>query len=107
MYHLTAACTIHSRYARFFQVDVLKMRLEVVKKLAEGARGLDASREIVLEALHVAEEAAKAGRLDDAEAAAKIALDAARKTRSRGLMQQAAIAQRRIEILRKRSGPKR
>ena len=91
---------------RFFQIDALKMRLEVAEQLAKGARGLDASRDIVLQTLKLAEEAVKAGRLDDAEAAAKIALAAARKTRSRGLLQQAAIAGRRIEAL-KRAGPKR
>jgi len=91
---------------RFFQIDALKMRLEVAEKLAAGARGLDASRDVVLQTLKLTEEAAKAGRLDEAEAAAKIAVAAARKTRSRGLVQQAAIAQRQVELLRKRRGAK-
>lgn len=92
---------------QYYQVDLLRMRLEVLEMLAPKARGLDAGRQIVLDGLEIAKHAAKAGRWDDAQKAAKLALLAARKTRSRGLMQQAAFAARQIEMLRKQGRPKR
>jgi hypothetical protein len=90
--------------ARFYDVDALAMRVEVLDKVAQKARGLDASRQVVLAALRLVDDAVAAKRADLGGQAARLAVGAARKVRNRILLQQAVAAQEKVEALSKPGG---
>ncbi len=90
------------KLAEFYEADMVKLKLEMLEKAAEGAKGPQEFRDVVLLCLNLADEAHKARRTGDAQAALKIAGDAARNSKSRTLMQQVVAAEQYLKSGRRR-----
>jgi len=93
---LRVAAAAIEQMADFYQVDLLKTKIEMLRKASEGARGPKQFRDVVLMCLNLAEEARQGRRTSDARQAVQIATEAARNSKSRALMQQAAAAERKL-----------
>ncbi len=94
--NLRAASAAIEQMAAYYQLDVLKMKIEMLKKAADGARGPEQFRDVVLLCLNLADEARQTRRTAEARQAVEIAIEAARNSKSRALMQQAAAAEQKL-----------
>lgn len=94
---LRVAAAAVERMADFYQIDLLKTKVEMFRKAAEGAKGSKQHRDVVLLCLNLAEEARQARRMTEARQAVEIATEAARNSKSRALMQQAAAAEKKLK----------
>ena len=90
--------------AAFYQLDATPMKIAALTGAVENARGSSAHRDIAQNALELTRQAVEAGRLDDADKLAEVALAAARKSNNRPLMQQAVLVIQQLDALKKQAG---
>jgi len=93
---LRMAASAIEQMAEHYQVDVIQMKLQMLKKAAEGARSPYQYRDVVLLSLNLADEAVRNRRQADAQAAIALAKEAARNSKSRTLMTQAIAAEEKL-----------
>jgi hypothetical protein len=93
---LRMATAAIEKMAGFYEVDLLKMKIEMLRKAAAGAKGPQQYRDVVLLCLNLADEARRTRRTSDAKEALAIAAEAARNSKSRALIQQAAEAEEKL-----------
>ena len=91
------ACEAVDQMAKSFTIDAIPMKTQVLEAAADKTRGLIIQREIALTALRLVDQAAAAGRLEEAERLATLAVEAARKSRSPALIRQAVTAAQRVQ----------
>jgi hypothetical protein len=93
---LRVAAAAVEQMAGFYKIDLLKMKVEMLRRAAEGAKGPRQFRDVVLLCLNLADEARQSRHLAEARQAVQIATEAARNSKSRALMQQAAAAEKKL-----------
>ena len=62
--------------ATYYQVDLLKMKVEMLRKASEGAKGPKQFRDVVLLCLNLADEARQSRHMAEARQAVEIANEA-------------------------------
>lgn len=93
---LRLAASAIEQMAALYQIDVVRMKLDTLKKASEGARGPQQYRDVVLLCLNLADDAVRARRAPEAKEALAVAAEAARNSKSRALMQQVAAAEEKL-----------
>lgn len=93
---LRLAASAIEQMAALYQIDMVRMKLDTLKKASEGARGPQQYRDVVLLCLNLADDAVRARRAPEAKEALAVAAEAARNSKSRALMQQVAAAEEKL-----------
>lgn len=93
---LRVAAAAVEQTATYYQIDLLKAKVEMLRKASEGAKGPKQFRDVVLLCLNLADEARQSRHMAEARQAVEIANEAARNSKSRALMQQAAAAEQKL-----------
>lgn len=90
------AASAIEQMAELYNVDLIQMKLQMLKKAAEGARSPLHYRDVVLLSLNLADEAVRSRRQADAQAAITLAKEAARNSKSRTLILQSIAAEEKL-----------
>ncbi len=93
---LRLAASAIEQMAEQYQVDLIQMKLQMLKKAAEGARSPTQYRDIVLLSLNLADEALRNRHQAEAQEAITLAKEAARNSKSRTLITQAIAAEQKL-----------